>query len=496
MLVEPILQMKGINKSFPGVKALDGVDFDLYAGEVHALLGENGAGKSTLIKVLAGIYPKDSGEIIVNGAAVDIKDPNTARDLKISVIHQELVLVPHLSVAENIFLGHEPKKRNGLINFDFMYRKTEKVLKELDLNISARKKIVELTVSHQQMVEIVKAIYFESKIIVMDEPTSSIGNKDVEILFSRIHYLKKQGIGIVYISHRMSELQEVADRVSILRDGKYIGTKAVKDTNNDELIAMMVGRSITNYYTRTYNNFSDVVLKVDHLTTNTVRDVSFDLRKGEILGFSGLIGAGRTEAILGIMGLDKVVSGKIYLDGKELPPGIKVKDQINNGIVLVPEDRKDAGLFSFKTLRFNLTLKVLSKFIKGIVTHTMEERRLADDAIKKLSIRAANDQIVMLNLSGGNQQKAIIASWLAVNPKVLILDEPTRGIDVGSKTEIYNILNNLAQEGVAIIMISSELPEIINMSDRVAVMCEGRLTAILNRNEISQENIMQYAVAV
>jgi ABC-type sugar transport system ATPase subunit len=490
-----LLEMRDISKEFPGVKALDGVHFDLYAGEVHALLGENGAGKSTLIKVLGGIYQKDGGEIFIQGRPVEINSVNHARDLGISIIHQELVLVSSLNVAENIFLGREPKKKNGFVDFRLMKKRTEELLADLRLDIRADAVVSDLSLAQQQMVEIVKAISFRAKILVMDEPTSSISAKDADTLFEAITGLKKKGIGIIYISHRMSELQKIANRVTVMRDGKYIATKAVDSVSNDQLISLMVGRPMTNYYTRTHNNFSETILAVEKLNSALVKDISFELKKGEILGFSGLVGAGRTEAMLALMGLHKVRSGRIVLQGEEIPSG-GVRKRIKKGIVLVPEDRKGEGLFPVQSLRFNLTLKIVKQFIKGIFYNRQAEKKIVDAAIKKMAIRASGEETLMGLLSGGNQQKAILASWLATDPKVLILDEPTRGIDVGAKSEIYEMMNALAASGVGIIMISSELPELINMSDRVAVMREGRIQAILAGSEISQEKIMQYAVSI
>jgi ABC-type sugar transport system ATPase subunit len=490
-----LLEMRDISKEFPGVKALDGVHFDLYAGEVHALLGENGAGKSTLIKVLGGIYQKDGGEIFIQGRPVNIDSVNHARDLGISIIHQELVLVSSLSAAENIFLGREPKKKNGFVDFRLMKKQTEELLADLHLDIRADAVVSDLSLAQRQMVEIVKAISFKAKILVMDEPTSSISAKDADTLFEAITGLKKKGIGIIYISHRMSEIQRIANRVTVMRDGKYIATKAVDSVSNDQLISLMVGRPMTNYYTRTYNNFSETILAVEKLSSALVKDISFELKKGEILGFSSLVGAGRTEAILALMGLHRVRSGKIMLQGEEIPPR-GVRKRIKKGIVLVPEDRKGEGLFPVQSLRFNLTLKIVKQFIKGVFYNRRAEKNIVDGAIKKMAIRASGEETLMGLLSGGNQQKAILASWLATNPKVLILDEPTRGIDVGAKSEIYEMMNALAASGVGIIMISSELPELINMSDRVAVMREGRIQAILARDEINQEKIMQYAVSI
>jgi ABC-type sugar transport system ATPase subunit len=490
-----LLEMRNITKEFPGVKALDSVQFDLRAGEVHALLGENGAGKSTLIKVLGGIYQKDGGEIFIQGRPVEINNVNHARDVGISIIHQELVLVSSLSTAENIFLGREPKKKNGFVDFRLMKKRTEELFADLHLDIRADAMVSDLSLAQQQMVEIVKAISFKAKILVMDEPTSSISAKDADTLFEAITGLKGKGIGTIYISHRMSELQKIADRVTVMRDGKYIATKAIDLVSNDQLISLMVGRPMTNYYTRTYNTFSETILTVEKLSSALVKDISFELKKGEILGFSGLVGAGRTEAILALMGLHKVRSGKIVLQGEEIPPG-GVRKRIKKGIVLVPEDRKGEGLFPVQSLRFNLTLKIIKQFIKGVFYNRRAEKKIVEAAIEKMAIRSSGAETLMGLLSGGNQQKAILASWLATNPKVLILDEPTRGIDVGAKSEIYEMMNILAASGVGIIMISSELPELINMSDRVAVMREGRIQAILDRNEISQEKIMQYAVAI
>lgn len=491
----PLLEMRQIQKKFPGIVALDKVDFTLYPGEVHALVGENGAGKSTLIKVLSGIYPKDGGKILINNNPVDIIDVNHARNLGISIIHQELVLVPRLNVMENIFIGREPIK-NGLVDFGLMKQQTTKILADMKLNINPNKMILELSIAQQQMVEIVKAISFNSKIIVMDEPTSSITNKDIENLFENIRRLTHKRIGIIYISHRLGELQEIADRVTVLRDGKLVAVKKIEETDNNELIALMVGRSIENYYIRTYNDSSEIVLHVENINTESVHDINFELKKGEILGFAGLIGAGRTEVAKALMGLDKIGSGKILLMGQVLSHKTSVYDRIKKGIVLVPEDRKTEGLFPIQSLRFNLTLKVIYKFIRGVINNTAMEKAIADEGMQQLYIRAVNDLTAIGLLSGGNQQKAIIASWLTTSPKILILDEPTRGIDVGAKREIYKIMNTLAASGVAIIMISSELTEIINMSDRVVVMRNGRIQAVLDRSMINQETIMQYAVEI
>ncbi len=493
MAEELLLQMKGIHKSFPGVHALKGVDFDLRAGEVHALLGENGAGKSTLIKVLGGIYHKDQGEIFVNGKSYDIDSVEMARTAGISIIHQELVLVPWLSIKENIFLGREPKTKFGLVDYDTMYRKTKGCLEEFGLALDPNAMIAGLNIAQQQMVEIVKAISFSSRIVVMDEPTSSLSDKETENLFANVRKLTARGIGIIYISHRMSELSQIADRVTVMRDGEYVGTKNVKETTTDELIAMMVGRSMTNYYTRTYNDCSETALKVEGLCSKRVHDVSFEAKHGEILGFSGLIGAGRSETMQAIFGLDKVTAGKVALNGVEIQ-GKKPEEILKAGIGLVPEDRRDEGMFGVMDLKFNLTLKVLDQFIKGVHVDSGREHEIAVKGFQELSVRAPGLETSIASLSGGNQQKVIIASWLAAGPKVLILDEPTRGIDVGAKSEIYAIMNELVKQGVTILMVSSDLPEVLNMSDRIVVMCEGTVTKILDHTEATQEKIMQYAV--
>ena len=490
-----LLEMKNIHKSFPGVYALKGVSLQLRAGEVHALLGENGAGKSTLIKVLGGIYAKDKGEIEIEGRPVEIADVEGARAAGVSIIHQELVLVPHLSVAENIFLGRELRRKSGFIDRAAMTAAAQKALRDFGLSLSPSALVAELNIAQQQMVEIVKAVSFNAKIIVMDEPTSSLSDKEVDALFENVRRLTARGIGIVYISHRMSELQQIADRVTVMRDGEYIATKDVRATTNDELVALMVGRQLENYYTRTFNACTQPLLEVKGLCSEKLRDVSFTLRKGEILGFAGLVGAGRSETMQAIFGLDKITAGSIKLEGRELA-GKKPEAVLDAGISLVPEDRKSEGIFPGMSIAFNMTLKVLKSFIRGIRVDKKKERAVVDRYFSELSVRAPGPDTAIGSLSGGNQQKVVIGSWLASQPKVLILDEPTRGIDVGSKSEIYAIMNGLAAKGVSILMVSSELPEILNMSDRVAVMCDGAITAVLERTEATQEKIMQHAVKI
>ena len=490
-----LLQMKGIDKSFPGVHALQNMQFELRRGEVHALLGENGAGKSTLIKVLGGIYQKDEGEIFIDGQKVEINSVEDARKAGVSIIHQELVLVPWLSIAENMFLGREPKNKLGFVDFGKMNSEAKKYLVDFGLDLNPLTPIAELNIAQQQMVEIVKAISFSSNIVVMDEPTSSLSDKEAEALFESIRKLKARGVGIIYISHRMSELDIIADRVTVLRDGQYVDTKVVKETTTDDLIALMVGRSMTNYYTRTYNSFPEVALKVEGLTTDRIHDVSFEAKRGEILGFSGLIGCGRSETMEALFGLDKIKSGSVELYGKKIS-GLKPDRIIKEGVGFVPEDRRGEGMFGVMDIKFNATLKVLDEFISKLHVNSKKEREIAQHGIDSLKVKAPGMSTSIASLSGGNQQKVIIASWLAAGPKVLIVDEPTRGIDVGAKGEIYEIMNRLAAEGVTILMVSSDLPEVLNMSDRIAVMCEGTITKILDRTEASQEVIMQYAVSM
>lgn len=404
------------------------------------------------------------------------------------------MLVPHLTVAENIFLGRE-KKKGRFLEKQAMIDETKKVLADYGLDLNPTDMIADLNIAQQQMVEIVKAVSFNARIIVMDEPTSSLSDKEVEALFANMRKLRDRGIGIIYISHRMSELQQIADRVTVLRDGQYIATKVVSETTNDELVALMVGRTLDNYYVRTFNECDEVVFKADHVTTDKIRDVSFELKKGEILGFSGLVGAGRSETMRAIFGLDKVISGSIKLLGEELVG--KLPDEIlSKGISLVPEDRKSEGIFPGMSLAFNMSLKVLKEFIRGIRVDRDREAAIVDEYFKALSVKAPDTDVLISSLSGGNQQKVIIGSWLASKPKVLIMDEPTRGIDVGSKSEIYSIMNDLAKSGVSIIMVSSELPEILNMSDRVIVMCDGMITGELSREEATQEKIMQFSVKI
>ncbi len=488
--------MKGIHKRFPGVIALNNVSLTVEAGEVHALLGENGAGKSTLIKVLGGIYIAEEGEIYIEGKKVTIDSVKAAQDNGIAIIHQELVLVPYMTVAENIFLGREPMT-NGLVDAKKMTEEAQVLLDTYHMNVDASAQIRHLTIAQQQMVEIVKAISFNSKILVMDEPTSSISDKEVDFLFETMRTLTAKGVGIIYISHKMSELEQICDKVTVMRDGEYVGTRVVKETTKDDLIAMMVGRELTNYYTRDFLTPGEVIMKCEHISDGKMaKDASFEIRKGEIVGFAGLVGAGRSEVMKCIFGLTKNYKGEITVEGEKAHIKSPI-DALKYGIALVPENRKAEGLYKVQSVRFNSTIEVLGEFIKGIFVNSSKEEEITQKYIDMLSTKTPSQDQLVGNLSGGNQQKVIIGRWLATNPKILILDEPTRGVDVGAKSEIYAIMNDLVKQGVSIIMISSELPEIINMSDRIYVMAEGNITGCLDRHkdmeEISQENIMKLA---
>lgn len=487
-----LLEMRGISKSFPGVKALQNVGLQLKAGEVHALLGENGAGKSTLIKVLGGIYHAEEGEIYIEGQKVKIDSVVAAREAGISIVHQELVLVPYMTVAENIFLGREPGSKLN-INRRQMSKDAQELLDAYEMHIDADMLVEHLTVAQQQMVEIVKAISFNSRILVMDEPTSSISDKEVGFLFETMRTLTKKGVGIIYISHKMSELEEICDRVTVMRDGQTVGTKVVKETGKNDLIALMVGRELTNYYTRDYLEPGEVVLKCDHISDGKMaKDASFELRKGEIIGFAGLVGAGRSETMKAIFGLAPHMTGDVYVEGQKVQIKSPI-DALKYGIALVPESRKEEGLYKVQSVRFNSTIEVLSQFIKSLQVDLKKEEEITQKYIDMMATKTPSQEQVIGNLSGGNQQKVMIGRWLATGPKILILDEPTRGVDVGAKAEIYTIMNDLVKQGMSIIMISSELPEIINMSDRVYVMNDGRVTGCLDHESVTQEGIMQLA---
>lgn len=487
-----LLEMKGISKSFPGVKALQNVDFQLKAGEIHALLGENGAGKSTLIKVLGGIYNAEAGEIFIDGQKKKIDSVTGAREAGISIVHQELVLVPYMTVAENIFLGREPGTKMN-VDHRKMEEDAQMLLDTYQMNIHAGTLVERLTIAQKQMVEIVKAISFQARILVMDEPTSSISDKEIGFLFETMRALVKKGVGIIYISHKMSELEEICDRVTVMRDGETVGTRIVSTTKKDDLIALMVGRELTNYYTRDFQMPGEVVLKCERISDGKMaKDVSFEVHKGEIVGFAGLVGAGRSEAMKAIFGLAPHMTGEVWVKGKKAKIQSPV-DALKYKIALVPESRKEEGLYKVQSVRFNSTIQVLEQFIGKLRVNAQKEWDITQKYVNMMKTKTPGQEQVIHNLSGGNQQKVMIGRWLATDPEILILDEPTRGVDVGAKAEIYSIMNELVKRGMSIIMISSELPEIINMSDRVYVMNDGRITGCLDHNSVTQERIMQMA---
>jgi ribose transport system ATP-binding protein len=491
-----LVVMDGIEKSFPGVHALSQCKFELRPGEVHALVGENGAGKSTLMKVLAGVYPKDAGRILYKGKEVEIHNPRAAQNLGISMIHQELNLMPHLTVAQNIFIGREPKSGvKFMLDDKAINEQTQQLLEMMHLNLDPRAKVSTLTVAKQQMVEIAKALSFNSDVLVMDEPTAALTDTEIDELFRIIRDLRAKGVGVVHISHRLEELKQISDRITVMRDGKYIDTVKTQDAAIEQIISMMVGRTIYEAAPEVPEHPSDeVVLEVKNLNRGKViRDVSFQLKKGEILGFSGLVGAGRTEVARAVFGADPVDSGEIYVKGTKVHIG-SPSDAVQHGIGYLSEDRKRYGLALAMDVEENVVLASFKKFLGllGLVDRA-KTRTTAEQYVKMLAIKTPSLQQKVRNLSGGNQQKVIVGKWLTADTNILIFDEPTRGIDVGAKSEIYHLLNNLAQQGKSIIMISSELPEILRMSHRIVVMCEGRITGELNIAEATQEKIMQYA---
>jgi ABC-type sugar transport system ATPase subunit len=485
----PILEMKNICKYFPGVKALDGVSFDLQEGEVHGLIGENGAGKSTLMKVLSGVYQPTKGDIIYQGEKIEFDGVLSAIEKGICIIHQEFNLFDNLPVAENIFIGREPIKSSGLVDKVQLRVWTEELLAKYNLNLDPDKKVKELSVAYQQMVEIAKALSYNSKVLIMDEPTDALTKREEKVLFNIIEMLKESGLTIVYISHRLEELFEVCDRVTVLRDGQKIVTKDIEDLDKNSLVSYMVGRELTDFYNWEEHPIGEEILKVENLSDNRhINNVSFDLKKGEILGFSGLVGAGRTELMKSILGVNSVVEGKVYLEGDEIKIS-GIKDAIDHGIGYLSEDRKKEGLILQMSTRENTTLTILDKISQFLFPDKKKEYDIVDSFIEDLDIKTTSKQKVR-NLSGGNQQKVAIAKWLAIKPKILVLDEPTRGVDVGAKAKIYSLIVELAKQGIGIIMISSELPEVIGMSDRIFVMYEGDITGEFSRQNFNQEDIM------
>ncbi|MHB1314550.1 MAG: sugar ABC transporter ATP-binding protein [Christensenellales bacterium] len=492
----PILQMRNIDKRFGGIHALKDFSFDCLAGETHVLMGENGAGKSTLLNILGGITKTDNGTILIDGTEIDIKNPLDALNQGIAIIHQELSLCKNMTIAENIFRGQNITKGVlRIVDFKTMNKQTQVLLKQMNLDLNASELVGNLSIAQQQMIEIVSAVSKKGRIVVMDEPTASLTEKEVDSLFNIISTLKARNVAIIYVSHRIRETFEIGDRVSIMRDGQFIGTRKVSETTSDELVEMMVGRPIQKMYgTKLSQPSEEVVLEVKNFKNKKINNVSFQLHKSEVLGFSGLVGAGRTELARAIFGLDKLDEGEILIKGKKAIIN-GPKDAIHCGIGLVPEDRKGSGLILNNTFGFNLTITVLDRFIKGLHMDFKKEREIINLYKDKLTIKATGPEQKCMNLSGGNQQKVVIAKWLATESKILILDEPTRGVDVGTKAEIFKLIHQLAADGVSIIFISSDLPEIINMVDRVLVMREGSIAGIIDSEveEISQRLVMKYA---
>jgi len=490
---EYIVKMEHISKSFPGVKALDDVSFNLKKGEVMALLGENGAGKSTLMKILSGVYTRDEGTITVEGKDIPVMTQKTASELGIAIIHQELNMCQHLTVAENMFLGREPLK-HGIIDFKKMNRDANELLLRLGVDLNPETITGELQVSKQQMVEIAKALSINAKVLIMDEPTSALTAREIDELFTIIGQLKDSGCGIVYISHRLEELSHIADRVTIMRDGRYITSGLFSDFTMDDIIANMVGREIKEKYPRVETEIGDIVLEVKNLNAGRlVRDVSFKVRKGEIVGIAGLMGAGRTETTRAIFGADPKESGEIYIEG-QLVKINNPKDAIKNGLVLAPEDRKKDGLCIKLPVRENISLPNLDGITKkNRVIDFKEEFDMSHTAVKNMNIKLPHIEVNAETLSGGNQQKVVVGKWLAGNSKVVIFDEPTRGIDVAAKVEIYHLMNHLKESGIGCLFVSSELPEIIGISDRIIVMCDGRITGELLTKDATQEKVLALA---
>jgi ribose transport system ATP-binding protein len=490
-----LIAVKNLSKSFPGVKALQDVQFDLQAGEVHALMGENGAGKSTLMKILAGVYTRDEGEMLLDGQAVVITSPAHAQSLAIGIIHQELYLMPHLTAAQNIFLGREPKGKLGVfLDEDKLNRDTQALFDRMNLAMPPDTRIGDLTVARQQMVEIAKALSFKSRVLIMDEPTAALNNAEIEELFRIIRQLREEGVGIIYISHKMDEIQRIADRITVMRDGRYINTVPAQ-TPMAEIIAMMVGRkleSATKHIADTAAN--EVLLDVRGLNRGrAIRDVSFSVRRGEILGFAGLMGAGRTEVARAVFGADAIDSGEVRVRNKLLT--LKTpRDAVQAGIGYLSEDRKHFGLATGMDVESNITLPSLRRWLKwGVFLNQSAIHAIGQEMVDKLRIKTPSLTQVARLLSGGNQQKVVIAKWLVQDCEVLIFDEPTRGIDVGAKSEIYKLVNDLAAQGKAIIVISSELPEVLHLSHRILVMCEGRVTGDVSALEATQEGLMALA---
>jgi ribose transport system ATP-binding protein len=495
MSATPLLEMRGISKRFPGVVALDNVSLQIGRGEVVALCGENGAGKSTLMKILGGMHQPDAGEILIDGQPVKIHGVTDSMKFGIAFIHQELNVLGNLDVAANVYLGREPKNALGLIDSKKIHADTAPFIQRLGLNISTRIRLDQLSIAQQQMVEIAKALSLNSRLIIMDEPTSSLTLTETKRLLELVGELSGQGVSIAYISHRLGEIAEIADRVVVLRDGKNAGKLSEAEATHDKLVSLMVGREIKNLYVEPRGSNTPSFFKVRNASSSLHpgKSVSFDAARGEILGFAGLVGAGRSEMAKAISGLDDSPQKKIFLDGKPLSIG-KPRDAIDHGIYLAPENRRTEGLIVEMTIRENISLPSLGNFSSFGLINRKHERKIAAEQVASLNIKTPTTETRVLNLSGGNQQKVVLGKWLAMTPKVMILDEPTRGIDVGAKAEIYRLMRELADSGAVILMISSDMEEILNVSDRIAVMHEGEISGVLERADCQEENVMQLAV--
>lgn len=488
------LRVSQIEKSFPGVKALDKIDFSVRKGSVHVLCGENGAGKSTLMKIINGIYQPDAGQIFIDGKPVQIQNPIQARQLGISMIFQEMNYVPEMSVEENLFVGNLPVNKFGKVDWKTVRAKTLALLREEGLPYSPEQKLKELTISDIQMLEIIKAISYKSDIIIMDEPTSAITQKEVEKLFEKIAVLKARGVSIIYISHKLDEVFRIADDITVFRDGTVVASHPKEELDIEKVIAMMVGRKLTNTYPKECIPIGETLLEVKDLYSPGVfHDINFQIRQGEIVGFAGLMGAGRTEVMRALFGLDPISGGEVWIKGKKIT--IKtVKDSIQNGMVMLSEDRRRYGIVPVRSVEENATLASLEKvFYRGRL-HAKVEKSIVEDLFSRMHVKTPSLETPIQSLSGGNQQKVVLAKWMMRNPDILILDEPTRGIDVGAKYEIYKLISEFAKEGKAIIMVSSELPELIGMCDRIYVMSQGTITGELEQTDFSQEAIMRFAV--
>jgi ribose transport system ATP-binding protein len=487
----PALRLEGIVKTFPGVRALDGVSFSVMPGEVHALMGENGAGKSTLMKVLGGIYQPDAGRIFIEERETVMKGPLEAKANGVMFIHQELSLAEELSVAENIYLGELPRKSFGRVDWATLYARTDEILQKLRVGFNARTLVGDLSIANQQMVEIARALTVNCKAVIFDEPTASLTDAEKVVLFDVIEELQRQGVGIVYISHRMEEIFRITDRISVLRDGSYRGTLETAETNEDEITQMMIGRSLDLSRNREHREFGPVALRVEELSCGHLfREVSFEVREGEVLGFYGLVGAGRTEIAETLFGLRKPSAGRIFLKGEEVTIASPI-DAIAKGISLVPESRKEQGLVLGMNCRDNMTLPQVDDLTAGPFVSDGAEISIYDQYRDRLQIKAPSWRTIVGNLSGGNQQKIVIGKWLSMRPEVLIVDEPTRGIDVGSKSEIHNLLRELAKQGYAVIVISSEMPEILHVSDRIVAMHHGRIMREFTADEVTEDSLIQ-----